>query len=323
MAGVLLSLAGSCALVQNIEASSTKFTDQSRDLILTFREAGAPDVLEVDIGQASIYYGAAAGSSIPITAYDPSSQLLNYFNVDGLSWSVGGCVPNAGDSGDSSKPPRTLWLSDPRGNPSTKAQPWTSESSSTQGGTDSHVVAVLANAQTWANAAAPDSVTNTTTALVIPAGSGDTASGSLGALGNYLGTFQGDVENTTPQDFDSAGSPSRSDLYELQPGSGSGTYLGYFELGTDGSMTFHAPSLVVTYPAPTLSVLPDGLGNVLVKFQSTLGGTYTLHSVSADGLAAPIATWPTVGSAIVGDGNIDSFTQPISGTGAVYSVTVH
>src|SRR5580692_7653592 len=99
MAAVLLSLAGSCALVQSVLAQG--FTDTNRDLILTFRKTGFDGgsvgsvVFEVDIGQASIYYSAAQGSSIPITAYSSTAQLGTLFDsLNDLSWSVSGCVPN-------------------------------------------------------------------------------------------------------------------------------------------------------------------------------------------------------------------------------------
>ena len=325
-AGILLSIAGSCALLQGAQASSSStFTDTRRDLMLVFRKTGFDGtgttgnyVFEVDIGQASIYYGAAVGSSIPITAYDATSQLGTLFDdLNDLSWSVGGCVPNGGDSGDSSKPVSTLWLADPRLDPSTASTAWARKSSYTQAGADSHIVSILANAATFASTAA-SSTYNTSTSLAIPSGNGNNAGGSLGALGNYLGTFQGDVENTTLPTFTTDGLPSRSDFYELQPGGGSGTYLGYFELSTNGAMTFYA----LPYPAPTLSVSAAS-GNVLISFPSTLNGTYTLFYTNAAGLAAPVSTWPAVGTNIIGDGTVKTFQQPNSGTGAFYTVGVH
>jgi hypothetical protein len=327
MAAGLLSLAGSCAIDQSVQAQG--FTDNSRDLILTFRKTGFDGgavgsvVLEVDLGQASIYYGTTPGSSIPITTYSSTAQLGTLFDsVDDLSWSVGGCVPNAGDSGDPSIPTRTLWVTEPRQDPNVQASPaWNRAGSYTQGTTDAKINSVLDNAATWATSAASDSVTNTATAVAIPAGNVYNANGSLGGAGNYLGTFQGDVENTTPSDFDSAGAPSRSDLYELQPGSGAGTYLGYFELGTDGSMTFHGPAL--TFPAPIPSASTDGAGNVIISFPTTANGTYSLSYTNAVGLAAPVSTWPTVGTNVIGDGTVKSFEQSISGPGTFYSVGVH
>jgi hypothetical protein len=330
MAAILLSIAGFCALVQSVQAAG--FTDNSRDLILTFRKTGTDGgtqgsvVVEVDIGQASIYYGAGSGSSIPITAYSATSQLGLFDSVNDLSWSVGGCVPNAGDSGDPSKPTRTLWVTEPRPDPNVAASPaWNRSGSYTQGQADSKINSILDNAATWAATAAPDSLTNTPTAVAIPNGNVYNANGSLGGAGNYLGNFQGDVENTTPADFTLSSPPfnlpSRSDLYELQPGSGPGTYLGYFELGTDGSMTFHGPGL--TLPAPTLSAGTDGAGNFSISFPTTTNGTYTLSYTNAAGLTAPVSTWPTVSTNITGDGTVKAFQQTISGAGTFYSVSVH
>jgi hypothetical protein len=130
------------------------------------------------------------------------------------------------------------------------------------------------------------------------------------------------VENTTPSGFNLLGTPSRSDFYELQPGSGPVTYLGYFELGTDGSLTFYARQSVVQYPRPTLSVSTAG-ARVLVSFPSTAGGTYSLHYTNTAGLTAPVSTWTTVNTNIIGDGTVQSFQQTINGAGSVYSVTVH
>jgi len=59
--------------------------------------------------------------------------------------------------------------------------------------------------------------------------------------GNYNGKFQANVENNTGITFSGV---SRSDFYELQPGSGAGQYLGYFELSSAGSMQFVPVSAV-------------------------------------------------------------------------------
>jgi hypothetical protein len=328
MTGVLLSIAGSCALVQSVQA---QFVDTNRDLILTFRktgEDGSGDIasidFEVNIGQASIYYGATPNSTIPITAYNNLNQLDTLFDsLNDLSWSVGGGVPETGDNGNPSKPPRTLWLTDPRNDPNTPAVAWTSQSTYSQGPVSAHVVSILSQAQAYGSSATANSVTNAPTSVAIPTSSGYEAGGYLGPYGNYLGTFEGDAENTTPSLFAYGSSPSRSDFYELQPGSGSGTYLGYFELETDGSMTFNAKAAVQTYPAPTLSVSTNGSGSILVSFPSTLNGTYSLHYTNMAELAAPVSTWPTVSTNITGDGTVKTFLQPISGAGTVYSVSVH
>lgn len=334
MAGLLLSVAGSCALLQSAQAGST-FNYTNRDLILVFRElSDGTDqgnvVLEVDIGQASIYYGLTSGSSVPVTAYSATTQLNALFSslggLNGLNWSVSGCVPNGGDSGSPSKPPGTLWATDPRtAGPTTSPLPWIRKSFYSQGTADGKIGSILANAVTWASTAPSDSVTNTATAVAIPAGNGDNADGSLGPFGNFLGTFYGDgdglndVENTTPSTFSTDGLPSRSDFYELQPGGGAGTYLGYFELATNGALTFYA--LPQGVPAPTLTISQSG-GNVNISFVSAPYGTYTLFYTNDAGLSAPVSTWATVGTNIIGNGALQTFQQPISGVDAFYVVGV-
>jgi hypothetical protein len=327
MAGLLLSITGSCALFQSAQA---QFVDNNRDLLLTFRKIQPGDVgsvdLVVDIGQASIYYGATPGSSIPITQYSVSQ--LNavlpdpFLGTDNnLGWSVAGCVSEFGDNGDPSKPSRTLWLTAPRSNPGAQAQPWERASIFQQGPTALKVETMLENAQTWALSVSSDSVTNTRTAGAISTGSQYCPNGPLTSLGNF-DTFQGDVENTTSGAFSFLGTPAVSDFYELQPGSGTGTYLGYFQFGTDETLTFYASQGVI-YPAPTLSVSNDNAGHALVSFKSTVNGTYTLHYTSAAGLTTPVSSWSTATPAITGDGTVKTFQQPISGTATFYSVSVH
>jgi hypothetical protein len=330
IAVLLLSLAGLCAPVQSVQAQA--FNDNARDLILTFRKTGFDGsgdigqyVFEVDLGQASIYYGAAAGSAIPITAYSATDQLATLFDsLNDLSWSVGGCVPNAGDSGDPSIPNSTLWVTEPRQVPNVPASPaWHRSGSFTQGQADSKINSILDNAATWAASTPPDPLTNAPSFAAIPAGDVYNANGSLGGAGNYLGTFQGDVEATTLPTFTTDGTNSISDFYELEPGSGPGTYLGYFELSTNGAMTFYAGPFAMSYPAPTLSVSTDGAGDVFVSFPSTANGTYTLFYTNTAGLTSPVSAWAAVSTNIIGDGTVKSFQQTISGKGTFYAVGVH
>jgi len=325
MAGFLLSIAGSCALFQSAQA---QFTNKTDDLMLVFRKITKGDLgsvdFEVDIGQASKYYGAAQGVTIPITAYT-TTQLGAVFpdaiyGTGYLTWSVSGCVPETGDNGASGKPSRTLWLTDPRPDPGTPpAVIWSRASIYQQGPTALGITTILDNALAWGGSVPSDSVTNTPTAVAITTGTAYCADGTLTAVGNF-GTFQGDVENTTPELFPDFGTPSRSDFYELQPGSGHGTYLGYFQLGTDGSMTFNT---LQTYSPPNLSISADGAGNVDISFLSAMGGTYTLYYTGDTGLATPVSTWSTAGSTITGDGTVKTFVQAIGGTDTYYSVSVH
>ena len=57
--------------------------------------------------------------------------------------------------------------------------------------------------------------------------------------GNF-NAFQGNIENTLSSTFVTGGSNARSELYQMAPGSGNGTFLGYFELTPGGSLSFVA-----------------------------------------------------------------------------------
>jgi hypothetical protein len=332
MARILLSITGLCILLQSVQA---QFVDTNRDLILTFRKIQPGDVgsidLEIDIGQASKYYNAAPGSSFAIGEYttnELASALPEEYTgfpgtMNNLGWSVIGCVSPFGDSGDPSIPTRTLWLTAPCPDVNTPATPWQRESIYQQGPTATKLETIRNNAQTWALANSADSVTNSPTAAAISTGNQYCDNPTLGSIGNF-GTFQGSVENTTGGSFGYLSAPARSDLYELEPGSGAGTYLGYFELTTSGLLTFYAAQ-VTSFPAPTLSIANDHAGHVLISFQSTAGGIYTLHYTGAAGLTTPVSTWSTFGTTITGDGTVKSFQQNIGGSGTVtyYSVNVN
>ena len=78
------------------------------------------------------------------------------------------------------------------------------------------------------------------------------------AIGNLQGTFQGSIENDTGLSF-IGGAVSRSDLYELRPGSGdpAGAYVGSFELLANGDLIF------MPVPEPSgFALLAVGAGGI-------------------------------------------------------------
>jgi hypothetical protein len=331
-AAVLLSIAGSLSLLEGVQAGPTVFVYTNRDLVVSFRKTGADGVgtvsandFEVDIGQASIYYSAAPGSTTHITQYT-AAQIAGIFDsVNDMNWSVAGCVP-ATDTSNPSVPVKSLWMTAPRANPAVPAAAWVRNSASTQGTTAADINSILQNAAFYSGTISNNSLTNNGSAIAIPVGSGHEAGAFLGSLGNFLNTFQGDVENTTPPTFTTGGAASRSDLYQLNPDSTgtqpAGAYLGYFELETNGSMVFVAASTAVSVPAPTLTATAAN-GVETISFPSFSGATYTLYYTNSAGLAAPIHTWPAVSTNIAGDGSTKSFQQTITDPNRFYSVGAH
>ena len=108
-------------------AANAQFTYNALDVLAVFRQTASPNLdLEVDLGQASIYYGlsqTAPGSTISINNYN-----LTQFNtafpggVSGVSWAVMGAVPN--NFGTVAHPVRTVWLTDPRLDINTQTTPY-------------------------------------------------------------------------------------------------------------------------------------------------------------------------------------------------------
>lgn len=322
----LLSIAGSGMLLSSAQA---QFAENPRDLLLIFRQvadfAGQYDI-EVDIGQASTYYNAAPGTSITINQTN-MQQVSTYLGpaaengtLNGLSFSVSGYVSAIGDGGSPSKPNGTLWMTDPRSDPSTPAQPWQRQDIYGQSAVCTQLSAIGYNAGQWGARVPADPATNSADIVIIPFQNEFAADGTLSSIGNLDGYFQGTIENTTP--FAIFDEPAVSDFYELQPGRGNGTFLGYFSLDPNtGTLTyFSAP-----YPTPNLSVSNDGAGHVLISFATAANGTYTLHYTSGAGLNTPVSSWSTVSTNITGNGSVQTFTRPIgaAGTSTYYSVSVH
>ncbi len=278
MTAFLSSLAGSFLLLQGAQAQTFDYT--SRDLLLTFRNPGSsnasPTDLEINIGQASLYYGATPGSTITITQFNASDLSAAFADLNVLSWSISGTVPAAGDSGDAGVPVKTLWVTAPRENPSNSAPAWLRFSATSQGGAGAKINSSLANAKFYGSTQSSSS-SNSTSLIQVPVGNGHESGSFLGSFGNYNGTFQGDIENTTPTNFDIAGLPSRSDFYELRPDSTGtqpqGKLLGLFQFNADGSLTFTAGPTLVT--APTDVLASTNAGSSAVFTVAATGGVLT------------------------------------------------
>lgn len=131
---------------------------------------------------------------------------------------------------------------------------------------------------------------------------------ALGEPPNLVGTFQGRVETTTADDFDTeASNRSRSDLYELLPGTrAEGTLdaparlLGVFELSPDGILEFSVPG--GQPPVPVISRITHRNGVSSVTFRSAPGFTYRLRSTDEAGVSRPVSAW-TAGNPSAGDGS--------------------
>ena len=269
-------------LVGATTAAAGPFNYATRDLMLCFRKVGGTSDLEVNLGQASLYYGATPGSSFTITNFTPS-QLTAAFGASyaNVNWSVSGGINAAGDP---NAPKNTLWLSAPRTDPSVQSPPWNTASITTQGNTVSPVLSVGNNAAGYSSSVAPGA-NNTATAVLIPDGNAQSYHSFVLDNGDF-GGFQGNIENTTPIPFTGA-TFTRSDLYQLKP-NGTPTLLGYFDLLANGTMTFTAAGGAVA-PPPTIAIA-NASTLIATNGSSNLVFSVTLSTNSASPVAVNYAT---------------------------------
>jgi len=327
---VFVLLAGAFTLVQSVQAQPFIYT--GRDLLVGFRKLGSFATsyeMVSDIGQASSYSSLAPGTKVAITKFTLDQLTASFGDLNDLTWAVSGDV-RGGDGGDTNVPVNTLWVTNPRTDPLVQSGPYTRLSSFGAAPVISAITSIGANAANYSGSVSAGPY-NTSTAVQIPANNPLALSPQMGPNGDYQGSFQADVENTTPDSFTSL---VRSDLYELRPTgkvdphtgltSGPGAYLGYFELDPDGTFSFTAAG-GGTPPPPPPPVLSITRTNTLltVSFTTTNGATYTLHYNASLTTGVPFTNWPTLGSPVTGNGSLMSMQDTVSGSARFYRMEAH
>jgi hypothetical protein len=98
------------------------------------------------------------------------------------------------------------------------------------------------------------------------------------------------------------------------------TYLGYFELKTNGVLTYTAgPSPIVLTP-PVITAITRVKTTNTVFFTTISGGTYTLRFTNSTGLATPKTNWLQINS-IAGTGSPLSLQHITTNSNAFYVIT--
>jgi len=296
------TLAGTVAQAQN-------FTANKGELLAGFRKTGGSEgsfELIVNLGNITNFEALAAGASTNISTYAPSNLSAAFSSFNNLQWSVfssfAGSTPWAGF------PASTLWYSKARSAVGTQTTPSLRSAASSQQQTRQAMVSVATGGTTISQNLGATNSNNNLRLVREPVGDSSGLSAFIGdasdpTLGNFSSTLAFSVENATPASFSSA---VRSDLYQACPNNttdpitslttGSAYYVGYFQLNTDGSLTFtRASAGAPPPPAPTLSIARNG-NITTISFPSTNTATYTLYYTNAAGVAAPVTTWPSLGS---------------------------
>jgi hypothetical protein len=312
------TLAAGALLAAGTSLRAQTFTYSNCDLVAGFRLIGGASDWVVDLGPAAKFERLAWRSVIRITNLAAAQEADALPTLDGVSWSVAGAMrgnPNY------SYPQQTIWVTSPRPDIFTPGTIWQDASQGTLGGAASQIDAIGFDAAVYGNGQ-PSGQDNTPTGILLPPASQYAYSYLMGSHQNYDGTFQGVVENTTPLDFDTAGLPSRSVLYRLEPDSyphASGRVIGFFDFHPDGTLSFTAG------PPPertTISQISYQGTVTAISFPTLNLVNYRLRYTDSAGLATPISTW-TIGGNVTGDGTMLSLQDTNSNPIRFYSIEAY
>lgn len=301
----LAAVVGGFALFTGV-LQAAPFTYSPGDLVLAFRKSGSASDLVVNVGKATNFNHLPQGATIVVSNLVVDQLNAAFANLNSLSWSVAAANRPPLVSG---YPLQTLWVTAPRLEPDTQSAPWLRKGVYVQGNAAGQIdgIGVSAVASSSSQSSGEN---NTAVGVVIPVSSDYAVKPVIGD-GNYLGTFQGNVEATTGVSFTAdSNNVSRSDLYELLPGSldggtldTPGRYLGFFEFKPDGTLTFNTTAPLPAQPSIT-SVVRNG-DVTTVSFTTVSGLTYRLRHTDTAGLTATAANW-AIGASITGDGSVRS-----------------
>jgi len=290
----------------------------SGDVLLCFRN-GSSDLV-VDVGQLSTLTNLTANARYTISTYT-TAQLTTAgtlgnspVGLNGTSWSAFSWTPD-----------NTLFMTRPRTTVGVQTLPWYDKGSSAQGG----VILRTANIPPGATNNMAYDANNTSTAILEPDSTSTyfvgtsyhfALAGGSGEDNNFNGTFQGNPENTTPGNFSTGGTVQRSDFYQMTAGGNgyvNGRYLGYFELNTNGAMTY------VAFPSsPAIFQSISRAGNqTTIHYITGTNGTYTLRSNASLISGTPQLSWPSVSTLSSGDTATHSITFTDNNTTSFYTIT--
>lgn len=288
------------------------------DLILGFRASGGQGGdtnLEVNLGPASAFYGAAPGSSTVLTRLNVQDLIDTYgsnWNTRAdVSWGVVGAL---GASSVSGVPARTIWASAPQITPGTATTPWQRSSA---GGLQNSASSI-----TTMYSGALGSISN----FSATANSAYTVKINVATAGSWSGQEDVVAEQSfrrftptvrqTSNTFPAAGSTydgtgySVLDLYDIRPGTGDATRLGGIGLNSAGKLVFSTNIAVFAPPSGPVSLgIPEitlnSGGSVTVSLSNVPSGSFILERSTQ--LTA--GSWATLFTQSPSAGTL-SFTDP-------------
>ena len=290
----------------------------SSTLLMGIRQPNVAAEIIVNLGPASKYVSLPAGTTITVTNCGTATLTAAFYNLDDVRWSVFGCT----NIGNGPAATSITWVSSPRASADTQTTPWKRKSNSLLRAVNALMDSVGTTAQTYSGDKPVDSIKNNPVVVInlkdLRTDWGYYAyvndrSGDEGNSGNFQTKWQGIVEATMV----SGVAICRSDLYQVDSiatGTADATYLGYFDMHADGTITYTAASGAVAPAAPAAVTAVATNGAIIVGWSASSGATnYNVkRSLSSDGV------FTNIGSV---SGTNYSDTTVVGGTTYYYVVT--
>ncbi len=287
------------------------------DVLLCLRNGQTKDLV-VDLGQYTPLASGTPNQRIPLTRLSASQITFAFGDAGSLNWSALGWLGDntllvtrkRTDLGKQSLTPSSA-------NNALQAAAAQSMSAVPTGANYQFVSGPYVANSTSSSVVEPESAAN------YPAQQGKSYKNALfgsGSFPNFGGTLpSGDPEVATAADFATAGTVVRSDFYQIPPGSGTAgvTYLGYFEMAANGTLTFVAkPSAI-----PAIKSISRTGNDSVISYTAGLYGTYTLRGINSLTSGVAMTNWPALTTLTSGDTAVHSVTNTTTDNIRFYTIT--
>jgi len=318
-------LATLCLINAVVQLRAATFNFTYGDVLIGFRKVlqsplggdGGGTNLVVDAGAISYFTNLAPNTKVTIGTF--TGAQLSQVGTNNIGWSAFAYF-------DGAPAANTIFLTSPRASLSTQSASNTCPTGSANSYTIGQMSAILQGAVDNGSFSALNSSSAILEADGYTYALGADVSYYLGVGPNldFNGTFQYNFEKYTTANFIAAGNPVRADFYWYYPAAIHTTptafYLGYFELGTNGVMTYTAFPSGGTVTTPVITSFSRTNTTCYVKFTTGSSGTYTLRGTNSAGLATVRTNWPAIAS-VGGNGSVNTLTDSTTSSNKFYVIT--
>jgi hypothetical protein len=258
----LLAMAGIALLTQPAKATTLSYSDG--DILLGFHDSSKTTDYVLDLGNFSQFQGHTVGYSTTLSLGSVGTDLTNIF---GAGWTNSSSVYWGAVGTDSNTDALFATRAEIYGVQS-HATAWARQNDTNQSGVNTTITGMGYNAFD-SNA----STANSSVGFAQPTSMSDSWANWQPGGGNSSGislayfnpTIEGNFQHGTGNGG-AYGSGSVLNLFEMQDGSGSGSYLGSFTINDSGSVTFQVTSV----PEPSTYAMVAAGGLLVLSMRNRL-----------------------------------------------------